>query len=72
MQPFLSADFRLQTEMSRRPYHDYGYNQPIFGCDMERGELPNDLELIGKTVADICYNNALDYFGIALDYKEGV
>ncbi|MDO9110527.1 MAG: glucuronate isomerase [Desulfatirhabdiaceae bacterium] len=58
--------------MSRRLYHDYGKNQPIFGCDMERGELPNDLELIGQIVADICYNNALDYFGITLDQKEGV
>lgn len=39
----------------------------LFGCDVERGELPNDLELIGQTVADICYNNAVDYFGISLD-----
>ena len=34
----------------------------LFGQDVERGELPHDLELIGKTVADICYHNAVDYF----------
>ena len=41
----------------------------LFGSDVERGELPNDLELIGKTVVDICYNNAVDYFGINLDQE---
>jgi glucuronate isomerase len=44
----------------------------LFGLDVENGELPNDLELIGKTVADICYNNAVDYFGISLEQEEGV
>lgn len=39
----------------------------LFGGDVERGELPNDLELIGATVADICYNNAVNYFGISPD-----
>ena len=39
----------------------------LFGGDVERGELPNDLELIGTTVADICYNNAVNYFGISPD-----
>jgi glucuronate isomerase len=39
----------------------------LFGRDVENGELPNDLELIGSTVADICFNNARDYFGIAVD-----
>jgi glucuronate isomerase len=38
----------------------------LFGRDVENGELPNDLELIGATIADICFNNARDYFGIAL------
>jgi len=36
----------------------------LLGNDMENGELPNELELIGNTIADICYNNALNYFGI--------
>jgi len=39
----------------------------LFGNDVENGELPDDLELIGKTIADICYDNAKDYFGISLD-----
>jgi len=39
----------------------------LFGSDIENGELPHDLELIGNTIADICYDNALNYFGIDLD-----
>ena len=37
----------------------------LFGNDMENGELPDDIELIGGTIAAICYDNALNYFGIA-------
>lgn len=36
----------------------------ILGEEIEKGELPNDLELIGTIVKDICYNNAKNYFGI--------
>ena len=36
----------------------------LLGNDMENGELPNDLEMIGSMVKDICYNNAVNYFGI--------
>ena len=36
----------------------------LFGSDIENGELPADFELIGQTVADICYGNAVNYFGI--------
>ncbi|MGW8193267.1 MAG: glucuronate isomerase [Desulforhopalus sp.] len=36
----------------------------LFGNDVENGELPHDMELIGTTVANICYSNALHYFGI--------
>lgn len=39
----------------------------LFGNDIENGELPNDLELIGSTIEDICFNNARDYFGILID-----
>lgn len=35
----------------------------LFGEEIESGELPNDMELVGKTVADISYNNAKEYFG---------
>jgi len=34
----------------------------IFGKDIEKGLLPNDLEWIGKVVQDICYFNAKKYF----------
>ncbi len=37
----------------------------LFGEDVENGELPNDIELIGNTIADICYNNSVRYFGIS-------
>ncbi len=36
----------------------------LFGNDVENGELPNDIELLGQTIQDICYTNARDYFGI--------
>jgi len=36
----------------------------ILGEEIEKGEIPNDLELIGNIVKDICYNNAKNYFGI--------
>lgn len=34
----------------------------MFGEDVENGELPNEIEWIGKLVQDICYNNAKHYF----------
>jgi len=34
----------------------------LFGEEVENGELPNDIEWIGKVVKDICYNNAKEYF----------
>ena len=34
----------------------------LIGKDIEKGELPNDIEWLGKMVQDICYNNAKDYF----------
>jgi glucuronate isomerase len=36
------------------------------GAEMEQGLLPNDLPLLGRMVADICYHNATRYFGFAL------
>jgi glucuronate isomerase len=35
----------------------------IYGNDIENGELPNDIKFIGKTIQNICYNNAKEYFG---------
>lgn len=35
----------------------------LFGNEVENGELPTDIEWIGKLIQDISYNNATDYFG---------
>jgi glucuronate isomerase len=35
----------------------------LFGEEIENGELPNDIDWIGKVVQDICFNNAKNYFG---------
>lgn len=35
----------------------------LLGNDMERGLLPNDFDLIGELVQDVCYRNAKTYFG---------
>ncbi|MCL2711593.1 MAG: glucuronate isomerase, partial [Planctomycetaceae bacterium] len=35
----------------------------LLGEDMRTGQLPNDFEMIGKLVQDICYYNAKNYFG---------
>ena len=42
----------------------------LFGHDVENGELPADLDWIGKIIKDICYYNARDYFGFALPDPE--
>ncbi|MCM4158190.1 glucuronate isomerase [Gramella sp. AN32] len=34
----------------------------LLGAEMQSGELPEDLDLVGKMVADISYNNAKEYF----------
>ncbi|PID75996.1 MAG: glucuronate isomerase [Deltaproteobacteria bacterium] len=36
----------------------------LFGADMENGELPVDFDLIGATIEDICFHNAVNYLGI--------
>jgi len=34
------------------------------GALVENGEYPNDMPFVGKMIEDICYNNAINYFGI--------
>jgi glucuronate isomerase len=34
----------------------------LFGDEIENGELPADIEWIGKVIQDICFNNAKNYF----------
>jgi glucuronate isomerase len=36
----------------------------LLGKDVENGELPDDMELLGGMVQDICFRNAVAYFGI--------
>ncbi len=35
----------------------------LLGEEIERGELPDDIEWTGKIIRDICYYNAKNYFG---------
>ncbi len=48
------------------PRHDYFRRIlcNLFGSDIENGELPADFDLVGATIEDICYRNAVSYFGI--------
>ncbi|MBN2612333.1 MAG: glucuronate isomerase [Bacteroidales bacterium] len=34
----------------------------LLGNDVENGEIPDDMELLGNMVENICYNNAKNYF----------
>jgi glucuronate isomerase len=34
----------------------------IIGNDVENGEIPNDMKLLGNMVENICFNNAKNYF----------
>ncbi len=44
----------------------------LLGNDIAKGLLPNDIELAGKLVQDISYNNAASYFGIDVPAPGGV
>lgn len=35
----------------------------LIGMDIENGEIPNDIEMAGSMIRDICYHNAKNYFG---------
>jgi glucuronate isomerase len=39
----------------------------MLGNDVEAGLLPDDSDLLGKMVEDICFNNAKNYFPMALE-----
>jgi len=41
----------------------------IFGNEIARGLIPNDLTLVGGMVQDICYENAKRYFGFEIPAK---
>jgi glucuronate isomerase len=38
----------------------------VLGDEIEKGELPNDMKLIGTMVEGICYKNAENYFNISI------
>jgi len=48
----------------------------LFGEEMSNGELPHDMEWVGKIVKDICYYNARQYFNFHpagnLVYSDGM
>ena len=48
------------------PRHEYFRRTlcNLLGAEMENGELPNDEELIGGMVRNICYNNAASYLAL--------
>ena len=41
----------------------------LIGRDVEAGELPRDMPLLGRVVEDICFNNAKAYFDVPLKGK---
>ena len=41
----------------------------ILGAEMRQGLLPDDLELVGAMVRDVCCYNAERYFGFDLSWK---
>ena len=53
------------------PRHEYFRRilSNLFGSDIENGELPADFDLVGATIEDICYRNAVSYFGIDPEEK---
>lgn len=60
----------LTDSRSFLSYPRYEYFRRILcnmlGSDVEAGLLPNDLDLLGKMVEDICFNNAQNYFPMEL------
>lgn len=41
----------------------------LFGDEIEKGELPNDVNWIGKIIQDICFNNNKNYFNWQLSQQ---
>lgn len=55
------------------PRHEYFRRLlcDMLGHDAERGELPDDMELLSRVVEDICFHNARRYFNMPLHAKYG-
>ena len=56
------------------PRHDYFRRIlcNILGNEIENGELPSDMTLIGDMVKNICYYNAETYFAVTLTNNESI
>ena len=50
------------------PRHEYFRRTlcNLIGGDITRGEIPNDMGLVGGMVKNICFANARNYFGLEL------
>ena len=42
----------------------------LIGTWVENGEFPADYDTLAQIVKDICYNNAVRYFGFHLDVQD--
>ncbi len=51
------------------PRHEYFRRvlSNLFGEDMESGVLPDDYDLVGSTIRNICYANARNYLGLKIE-----
>ena len=56
------TDSRSFTSFTRHEYFRRILCEKI-GNLVESGQYPNDLEFLGKMVEDICWRNAVRYFG---------
>ena len=61
----MTADSRIFLSFPRHEYFRRVLCN-ILGSDVEQGLLPNDMNLLGKLVEDICFNNAVNYFPMPL------
>jgi glucuronate isomerase len=41
----------------------------MLGADMAEGTIPDEPDMVGRMVSDICYNNAASYFGFDMGKK---
>lgn len=39
----------------------------LIGTEVDRGELPEDMDLLSGLVRDVCCRNAVGYFGLEVD-----
>lgn len=42
----------------------------LVGRDVENGELPEDYELVGSMISNICYSNARDFLGLKMGAED--